>query len=122
MRSFALFPPPQEEPWTLFLISNKAAKSAIDFGVMALTTNGRIRFWKAWTYFIATCFPTYDKNFSTLSKTEQIDVLVSFAQHVRSRGVSRKKKCSCANGPSIATSHHLAFQLEKISFFITSVS
>jgi hypothetical protein len=92
MRSFALFPPPQEEPWTLFLISNKAAKSAIDFGVMALTTNGRISFWKAWTYFIATYFPTYDKNLSTLSQTEQIDVLVSFAQHVHSGGVSRKKK------------------------------
>jgi hypothetical protein len=56
------------------------------------TTNKRIRFWKAWTNFITTYFPTYDGKLSTLSQPEQIDVLVSFAQHVRSGGVSRRKQ------------------------------
>jgi hypothetical protein len=59
---------------------------------VASTTNERIRFWKAWTDFIATYFPTYDEKLSTLSQPEQIDVLVSFAQHVRSGGVSRRKQ------------------------------
>jgi hypothetical protein len=59
---------------------------------VASTTNERIRFWKAWTDFIATYFPTYDEKLSTLSQPEQIDVLVSFAQHVRFGGVSRRKQ------------------------------
>jgi hypothetical protein len=42
--------------------------------------------------FHAPYFPTYDKKFSTLSQPEQIDELVSFAQHVRSGGVSRRKQ------------------------------
>jgi hypothetical protein len=62
---------------------------------VALTTNKRIRFWKAWTDFIANYFPTYDKKLSTLSQPEQIDVLVSFAQHVRSGGISQQKQCVC---------------------------
>jgi hypothetical protein len=59
---------------------------------VASTTNERIRFWKVWIDFIATYFPTYDEKLSALSQPEQIDVLVSFAQHVRSRGVSRRKQ------------------------------
>jgi hypothetical protein len=86
--------PPQQQSYIKSLFG--AAKSAIDFGVVALTTNKRIRFWKAWTNFIATYFPTYDKKLSTLSQPEQIDVLVSFARHVRSGGVSRRKQHVCA--------------------------
>jgi hypothetical protein len=56
------------------------------------TTNEIIRFWKACTDFIATYFPTFDEKLSTISQPEQIDVLVSFAQHVRSGGVSRRKQ------------------------------
>jgi hypothetical protein len=59
---------------------------------VASTTNERICFWKAWTDFIANYFPTYDKKLSALSQPEQINVLVSFAQHVRSGGVSRQKQ------------------------------
>jgi hypothetical protein len=51
---------------------------------------------EAWTDFIAIYFPTYDKNLSTLSQPEQINVLVSFAQHVRSGGVLRRKQHVCA--------------------------
>jgi hypothetical protein len=59
---------------------------------VASTTNERIRFWKAWTHFAAIYFPNYDEKLRTLSQPEQIDVLVCFAQHVRSGGVSRCKQ------------------------------
>jgi hypothetical protein len=55
---------------------------------MASTTNKRIRFWKAWTHFVAIYFPNYDEKLRKLSEPEKIDVLVCFAQHVRSEGVS----------------------------------
>jgi hypothetical protein len=82
--------PPQQQSYIKSLLG--AAKSTIDFGVVVSTTNERLRFWNAWTDFIATYFPTYDKKLSTLSQPEQIDGLVSFAQHVRSGGVSRQKQ------------------------------
>ena len=59
---------------------------------MASTTNERIRFWKAWIHFLSIYFPTYDEKLSTLSQQEKIEVLVSFAQHVRSGGVSGRKQ------------------------------
>jgi hypothetical protein len=86
--------PPQQQGYIKSLFG--AAKSAIDFGVVASTTNERMRFWKAWMDFIATYFPTYDEKLSTLSQPEQINVLVSFAQHVRSVGLSQQKQHVCA--------------------------
>ena len=68
------------------------AQEAINFGVVASTTNERIRFWKAWTHFVSIYFPNYDEKLRALSQPERIDVLVCFAQHVRSGGVSRCKQ------------------------------
>jgi hypothetical protein len=59
---------------------------------VASTTNKRIRFWKAWTHFVAIYFPNYDEKLRTLSQPEKIDVLICFAQHVRSGGVSQCKQ------------------------------
>jgi hypothetical protein len=61
------------------------------------------------TDFIATYFPTYDEKLSTLSQPEQIDVLVSFTQHVRSGGVLRRKQLVCVQTVQVSlraiTSH-----------------
>ena len=59
---------------------------------MASTSNERIRFWTAWKIFLRNNFPSIDEKLSTLSQPERIDVLVCFAQHVRSGGVSRRKQ------------------------------
>ena len=62
---------------------------------MASTTNERIRFWKAWTEFLQN-FYSIDEKLSTLSEYERIEVLVCFAQYVRSGRVSRRKQQVCA--------------------------
>jgi hypothetical protein len=63
---------------------------------VASTTNKRIRFWKACTHFVSIYFPNYDEKLCALSQPEKNDVLVCFAQHVRSGGVSRCKQHVCA--------------------------
>jgi hypothetical protein len=82
--------PPQQQGYIKNLFGT--AQSAIDFGVVASTTNERLRFWKAWVHFLAIYFPTYDEKLNTLSQQDRIDVLVCFAQHVRSGGVSKRKQ------------------------------
>jgi hypothetical protein len=71
------------------------AQKAIDFRVVASTTNERIRFWKAWTHFIAIYFPNYDEKLSALSQPEKIDVLVCDANNMF---VGKQSKYHC--GPS----------------------
>jgi hypothetical protein len=88
----ALFPPPQDESWTLFRISNKVTSKVC---LELLNQQSILEPWRRLPteeYIIATYFPTYDEKLSTLSQPEQIDVLVSFAQHVHSGGVSRRKQ------------------------------
>jgi hypothetical protein len=71
---------------------NRTAQSAIDFGIAALTLNERTRFGSAWGRFLHFNFSGIDTNLSTLSQPERIDVLVLFAQQVRSGGVSPGKR------------------------------
>jgi hypothetical protein len=94
----ALLPPPQDESWTLFLLSNKVTSKVCS---RLLNQQSTLESWcrlptKEYvlgeTEFIATYFPTDDVKLSTLSQPEQIDVLVSFAQHVRSGGVLRRRQ------------------------------
>jgi hypothetical protein len=59
---------------------------------VVLTLNERTRFWSAWGRFLHFNFSGIDTNLSTLSQPEQIDVLVLFAQHVHSAGVSPGKQ------------------------------
>ena len=70
----------------------RASQTAIDFGVVASTLRERERFWSAWGRFLSFNFPTYDTKLSTLSQPERIDVLVLFAQHVRSGSVSTSQR------------------------------
>ena len=59
---------------------------------MASTLKERTRFWSAWERFLHFNFEGIDTKLSTLSQPERIDVLVLFAQHVRSGGVSPGKR------------------------------
>lgn len=70
----------------------RTAQSAIDFGIVASTLKERTRFWSAWGRFLHFNFQGIDTKLSTLSQPERIDVLVLFAQHVRSGGVSPRKR------------------------------
>jgi hypothetical protein len=89
----AMFPPLQGEFWTMFLLSNKiTSQKSLRNCSESNQLWSRVRFWKAWTHFVAIYFPNYDEKLRTLSQPEKINVLVCFAQHVRSGGVSRCKQ------------------------------
>jgi hypothetical protein len=64
----------------------------MNFGIMAPALNEITRFWSAWGRFLHFNFSGIDTNLNTLSQLERIDVLVLFAQHVRSGGVSTGKR------------------------------
>jgi hypothetical protein len=54
-----------------------------------------MRFLEAWTHFVSIYFPNYDEKLRALSQPEKINVLVCFAQHVRSGGVLQCKQHVC---------------------------
>jgi hypothetical protein len=65
--------------------------------VMESTNNERRRFWKHWTTFLATNYPTITPNLSTIDTHKRLALLGAFAQHIRegrydTRGSSRQRR------------------------------
>ena len=70
----------------------RATNHAINAGVVEATQRERRRFWSAWTTWLAHNFPHIHPKMHTIVRPDQITLLVAFAHHVRSGGVSTRSR------------------------------
>jgi hypothetical protein len=114
----ALFPPPQDKSWTLFLLSNKVTSKVC---LELLSQQSTLKSWRR--------LPTKEYVFGKLGQTSPPPIfrpMTNSSAHFHNQNKSicwsfrltgalrrcftTKTTCLCANGPSIATSHHHAFR------------
>jgi hypothetical protein len=94
------FTPPQMTFWTLFLFHNKLlsknlfrdVERFVALGIVELTASKKRRFWWAWCNFLALNFPQHEAKMCCRTPPQRVELLAAFAQHVRTRGVSRTSK------------------------------
>ena len=67
-----------------------ATTKAINNGIVESTLRERMRFFRAWTQWLAIKFPKVQSDLQNVNRKAQLDLLASFACYVRQGSVSRK--------------------------------